>query len=158
MGKMYGQTQRFLALPKAEKLKIFGDIMEFHRHVNEKGYVAIDFYDGSIMYDFETQETRICDIEFYAKMPYVNRMGRMWGSGRFMSPEEFTLGAEINQRTNVFTMGATTFQLFGGGTERAKNEWQLSRRRYETALRAVSPLPENRFGSIREMMAEWNAE
>ena len=32
-------------------------------------------------------------------------MGRLWGSSRFMSPEEFELNAIIDSRTNVFNMG-----------------------------------------------------
>ncbi len=156
MGRMYGNTWKFLALPKSEKLKMFGDILEFHSYVNEKGYVAIDFYDGSVMYNFETKETRICDIEFYTKMPYVNAMGRMWGSGRYMSPEEFKLGAKLDRRTNVFTMGAAAFQLFGGGTDRSFNEWELSKARYEAALRAASPEKSARYCSIEEFTAAWN--
>jgi serine/threonine protein kinase, bacterial len=41
-------------------------------------------------------------------------MGRLWGSSRFMSPEEFGLGAKIDERTNVFNMGAIAFGLLGG--------------------------------------------
>lgn len=58
-----------------------------------KGYVTIDFYDGSIMYDFEYARTVICDIDFYVKSPYINNMGRLWGSSRFMSLEEFQVAA-----------------------------------------------------------------
>ena len=32
-------------------------------------------------------------------------MGRMFGSRRFMAPEEFELGAPLDQRTTVFTLG-----------------------------------------------------
>lgn len=156
MGKQYGQRERILALPVEEKLDIYRCILDFHSHVNDRGYVAIDFYDGSIMYDFEKKQTRICDIEFYSRMPYVNAMGRMWGSGRFMSPEEFELGAVIDERTNVFNMGATAFQLFGGGTARSRSEWQLDQRRYEAALQAVSMNREERFASIAEYAKEWD--
>ena len=33
---------------------------------------------------------------------------------RFMSPEEFELNATIDERTNVFNMGAMAFSLLGG--------------------------------------------
>jgi hypothetical protein len=45
--------------------------------VSEQGYVAIDFYDGSIMFDFSNKRTIICDIDYYSKMPYINTIGRM---------------------------------------------------------------------------------
>ena len=155
MGKQYGQTEKFLSLPVEEKLEIYRCILDFHSHVNKCGYVAIDFYDGSIMHDFEKKQTRICDIEFYSKMPYVNTMGRMWGSGRFMSPEEYELGAVIDEHTNVFNMGATAFQLFGGGVERDIEKWQLSRSKYDVAIKAADKMRENRFGSIDELIYEW---
>lgn len=37
----------------------------------------------------------------------------MWGSSRFQSPEEYQLGADIDEVTNVYTIGATAFALFG---------------------------------------------
>jgi len=40
-------------------------------------------------------------------------MGRMWGSSRFQSPEEYQLGADIDEVTNVYTIGTTAFALFG---------------------------------------------
>lgn len=36
---------------------------------------------------------------------------------RFMSPEEFELNATIDERTNVFNMGAMAFSLLGGEKE-----------------------------------------
>lgn len=35
----------------------------------------------------------------------------MFGSTRFMAPEEFVVGARIDQRTTVFTMGRTALQF-----------------------------------------------
>lgn len=78
MGRMYLLSrQKFLQMPYSTRLDVFDDILSFHVHVIRKGYVAIDFYDGSIMYDFTAKKTVICDIDFYSKMPYTNNMGRM---------------------------------------------------------------------------------
>ena len=112
--------KKFLQMPLDTKLQVFNEILSFHAHVAKRGYVAIDFYDGSIMYDFNNARTIICDIDFYSKMPCANTMGRMWGSSRFMSPEEFEFGATIDEITNVYTMGATAFALFG---RRARQEF-----------------------------------
>ncbi|MDF2723835.1 MAG: hypothetical protein K0Q59_3510 [Paenibacillus sp.] len=76
---------------------MYEDIVLFQRYVNLLGYIAIDFYDGCILYDFESRQTRICDIEFYSKKPVTNRAGRMPGASRFMSPEEFQFGAKIDE-------------------------------------------------------------
>lgn len=156
MGKQYHSYEKFLALPLAKKLSVFNEILLFHIHANQRGYIALDFYDGSIMYDFISEETRICDIEFYAKKPVINTMGRMWGSSRYMSPEEFLLGEAVDERSNVFLMGATAFQLFGGGVERSLDKWQASEPLYAVALKAVSAQKNDRYPSINEYLEAWN--
>lgn len=104
---------RFKQLPIERRLSAFKSILEFHLNVEQKHYIAIDFYDGSILYDFKNHITKICDVDLYKKKPFINTMGRLWGSSRFMSPEEFELGAAIDERSNVFTMGAIAFGLLG---------------------------------------------
>jgi aminoglycoside phosphotransferase (APT) family kinase protein len=156
MGRMYPLSrQKFLQMPYSTRLDVFDDILLFHAYVIDKGYVAIDFYDGSIMYDFTTKQTVLCDIDFYSKMPYTNNMGRMWGSSRFMSPEEFELGATIDEITNVYLMGATAFSLFSD-YDRRLDKWQLSEELYRVALKAVSNERNQRQQSIQQFMEEWN--
>lgn len=158
MGRQYGQTERFLALPVAQKLSIYRTILDFHLHVAAVGYVPIDFYDGAILYNFATGETRLCDIEFYHKGPLVNTMGRMWGSGRYMSPEEFELGAVIDEISGVFCMGATAFQLLGGGVERDEYLWEGAAAQYAAAKRATDPDRNRRFLSIQAYVEAFDGE
>lgn len=157
MGRMYPMSrEKFLQMPDRTRIEVFNDILAFHIHVIKQGYVAIDFYDGSILYDFGTKKTLICDIDFYAKMPYVNTMGRMWGSSRFMSPEEFTLGADIDEITNVYLIGAVAFALFGGETDRSAEKWRLGDELYKVALKAVDDNRNKRQQSLSEFEREWN--
>ena len=137
-------------------LDVFADILDFHIHVMVQGYVAIDFYDGSILYDFQKEMTLLCDIDLYSKRPYINMMGRMWGSSRFMSPEEFEQGAVIDETTNVYLMGATAFALFGGEKDRSKDKWRLNDETYQAALKAVSDDRKKRQQSIAEFKREWD--
>lgn len=156
MGRMYPLSrQKFLQLPYSTRLDVFDDILSFHAYVIKQGYVAIDFYDGSIMYDFIAKKTVICDIDFYSKVPYANDMGRMWGSSRFMSPEEFELGEAVDEITNVYLMGATAFALFAG-YDRTLEKWQLSKELYRVALKAVSNERNQRQHSIQQFIDEWN--
>ncbi|WP_371928747.1 serine/threonine protein kinase [Rossellomorea sp. KS-H15a] len=159
MGKMYPLSREtFMQLPDSTRLDVFHAILDFHIHAVEKGYVAIDFYDGSILYDFSKEKTLICDIDLYSKRPYTNTMGRMWGSSRFMSPEEFREGAGIDEITNVYGMGATAFALFGGEKDRSREKWRLSDGLYEVALKAVSDDREARQPSLLELKREWDRE
>ncbi|QCT03417.1 hypothetical protein E6C60_2705 [Paenibacillus algicola] len=124
-------------------------------YVEEKGYVAIDFYDGSILYDFINNETKICDIDFYQKKPFFNNMGRLWGSSRFMSPEEFELGAEIDSRTNVYNMGAIAFGLLGGELDRTYEKWEAGKELYFVACNAINADKNKRYPSVKDFYKAW---
>lgn len=157
MGRMYpAQHNRFMNLPVEDRLRVFRDVLAFLEYVHDRGYVAIDFYDGSIMYDACDQggKTTVCDIDFFGRKPYYNHMGRMWGSSSFMSPEEFTLGAELDEVTNVYTAGAFAFALFGG-YQRGFDHWTLGEACYEVAKRAVSDDRGSRQQSLRQLIREW---
>lgn len=146
---------RFKQLPIQERLNSFQCILQFHVHIEKKGYVAVDFYDGSILYDFLINKTKICDIDLYRKKPMKNTMGRMWGSSRFMSPEEFELGADIDERTNVFNMGAIAFGLLGGELDRSISKWEAGEELYKIATKAVSANREERFATVEELYVAW---
>ncbi|MDQ8739319.1 hypothetical protein [Paenibacillus sp. LHD-38] len=156
MGKQYGRFNEFIDLPLEAKFNIYKDILLFHQLVIQQGYIAIDFYDGCIMYNFTSKQTMICDIEFYSKKPVMNNVGRMPGSSRYMSPEEFQLGREIDERSNVFLMGATAFQLFGGGSDRSFEKWKAGEKLYYIALKAINIKKGNRYQTIDEYFEAWN--
>ncbi len=155
MGRMYPEGhERFMALPLKARMEVFRRVLDFLEYVHSRGYLAVDFYDGSIMYDFESGKTTVCDVDFFVKKPYVNTMGRMWGSSIFMSPEEFRMGAEIDEVTNVYTAGAMAFALLGGYS-RERKDWPLGDGLYELASRAVSDDRNNRPQSVRELRESW---
>lgn len=155
MGRMYpASRERFMQTSVQARLRVFRDIVRFMEYVHSAGFVAIDFYDGSIMYDFSEEKTVICDIDFFRKKPCINDMGRIWGSSLFQSPEEYVLGAEIDEITNVYTLGATAFALFSD-YDRSADRWPLSDALYQVAVRAVSNERKLRYQSIREFMNEW---
>lgn len=155
MGRMYPATHHhFMQLSVNVKLAVFSDILSFFEYVVFQDYVPIDFYDGSIMYDFEKGKTTICDIDFFRKQPCINDMGRMWGSALFQSPEEYQLRATIDEVTNVYTLGATAFAFFGE-YNRTREKWKLGDKLFEVATRAVSDDRINRQQSIRQFAEEW---
>ncbi len=155
MGRMYpAEHRRFMNLPIADRLNVFNDILDFLDYTNSSGYVAVDFYDGSIMYDADSRKTTICDIDFFRKQPCVNDMGRMWGSSKFQSPEEYKLGAGIDEVTNVYCAGAFAFALFGN-YNRNREEWQLSEEAFAVVTKAVSANRNERYQSIKELKEAW---
>lgn len=155
MARMYPEARKkFLETSLDARLGAFREVLEFLAYVAQENYVAIDFYDGSIMYDFEKGRTVICDIDFFREMPCVNDMGRMWGSSLFQAPEEYRLGAAIDEVTNVYTAGAVAFALFSD-FDRSQDRWPLSDGCYRVVKRAVSGERSERQQSIRQLIAEW---
>lgn len=155
MGRQYPKAHtRFMQMATGRKLDVFAAVQRFMAHVHSRGYVAIDFYDGSIMYDFSRGQTLICDIDFFRPKPCTNDMGRMWGSSRFQSPEEYRLGAAIDERTNVYTLGALAFALFAA-YERDRTHWSLNDASYRVVQKATSDNPSIRQASIQRFMQEW---
>jgi serine/threonine-protein kinase len=81
-------------------------------------------------------------------------MGRMFGSTRFMSPEEFQLGARIDERTNLFTMGRTVAVFLSNNTlERVP--FRGTDALYEAVRCACREDREERFESMAAFCAAW---
>jgi hypothetical protein len=108
--------QRFRALPVPAILAALDLIYDLHAQLTQAGWVAGDFYDGTLMYDFKNQRLTVMDLDSYQLGAYRNNMGRMFGSSRFMAPEECELGALIDQRTTLFVMARTALVLLSDGT------------------------------------------
>jgi serine/threonine protein kinase len=108
--------QRFRALPADELVAALDELFDLHADLTAAGWVAGDFYDGSLIYDFSRRQLTVMDLDSYRFGPYRNDMGRMFGSSRFMAPEEFSLGAPIDDRTTAFVMARTGLVLLSDGT------------------------------------------
>jgi serine/threonine-protein kinase len=99
----------------------------------------MDFNDYSTLYNFDTGEIKICDIDFYAKQSYINGMSRALGDPVIMSPEEFRIGGLVDEVSNVYTMGATAFRIFStNDRDRSPEAWTLNMKLYAVAKKAVS--------------------
>jgi serine/threonine-protein kinase len=148
---------RFMQMPTEKKIRAFEDIVRFHAHVAVKGYVALDFYDGSILYDYANEKVIICDIDLYQKSPFLNAgsLGIV-GSARYVSPEEYIPDAVIDEIMSVYTMGATAFALFAYG-DRSPEAWTLNTALYDVAKKAVSDERSQRQQSIEQFITEGRA-
>jgi serine/threonine-protein kinase len=145
-GRRSPAYQRFRALPAEHLMTALDTVFEVHAMLGEGGEVAGDFYDGCLIYDFATGRLSLIDLDFYRSGPYRNDMGRMFGSTRFMAPEEFTLGAMIDQRTSVFTMGRVVHEFLGGRAPAAVRE---------VADRACREDPTQRYEDLAAFWSAW---
>jgi serine/threonine protein kinase, bacterial len=146
--------QRFRRLPVDELTAAIDTILDVHLALCRAGWVACDFYDGAVIYDFAARRTWLIDLDSYHLGPFVNEMGRMFGSARFMAPEEFERGARIDERTTVFTLGRAISVFLGdGGLERAGFRGSDAQHRAMTT--ACRPDPAARFQTVAELVEAW---
>jgi serine/threonine-protein kinase len=139
--------QRFRRLPAVEVTAALQVVLEAHIALCAARWVACDFYDGAMIYDFEARRMWLVDLDTYHRGSFVNDMGRMFGSTRFMAPEELERGAAIDERTTVFTLGRAVSVFLGDGTLEP-GAFRGSPAQLAAMTRACSPDPAERFGSV----------
>ncbi|MGK5734068.1 serine/threonine protein kinase [Streptomyces sp. URMC 124] len=146
---------RFRALPLAPVMRAWDRILSAHLAVEDAGHVAVDFYDGALLYDFAGGVMRLVDLDEYRPGPFVLEEDRLPGSRRFMAPEEFERGATIGARTTVFALGRAARLLLDAGDE--ERAWRGSPARLDVLHRATQADPGRRFASVRRFAAAWAA-
>jgi len=147
--------QRFAHLPADRMLAVLDQLIDAHVALADAGWVACDLYDGCLIVD-EDDRLTVVDLDTYRRGPFLNTMGRMFGSSRFMAPEELTLGATIDQRTTVFTLGRIATH-FGTRLTEDLGRFVGSVEQAEVLRRACQPDPADRYGTVAELGAAWNA-
>jgi serine/threonine-protein kinase len=138
---------RFRGLPANEISDALERVFRLHVELARQGWVASDFYDGCLIYDFACRELHVIDLDNYREGPFFNDVGRMFGSTRFMAPEEHQLGVRIDERTTVFTLGRTIEQLFPAAHAKVLS----------VASRACELHPRRRFQTVEEFYQAWSA-
>lgn len=146
--------QRFRSLPVSEIVSVLDTIYELHDQLVQSGWIAVDFYDGCLIYDFEHKQISVVDLDHYSLGPFKNPLGRMFGSSRFMAPEEFMLGELVDERTTLFTMGRTAAVLLSDNTL-ARSAFRGNDAQYGVMVRACQPGRNQRFESIADFYAAW---
>lgn len=160
--------KKFKRLPVAKRLVVVEKLFSFFRTFIERGYVAVDFYDSSIMYDFEHDSVTFCDIDLFRKMPAVNDLGAdYFGTKRLKAPEENEFSAVIDEQASEFTLGALIFDMFsdiknvgeryekGMFVQSAREDFELGDAVYDVLRRATDYDRSARYGSIDEFCGEF---
>ncbi|RKU37790.1 serine/threonine protein kinase [Candidatus Poribacteria bacterium] len=147
---------RFCALPADEIIAALNVIYEVHVLIEKRGFIAEDFYDGCIIYDFEKKRIHLYDFDHYHPAPFINDRGRLYGSSRFMAPEEFQKGARIDERTNVFMLGRTAFVLLANSSD-SRDDWKGNEAMWHIAKTATNTDKALRYQSVKEFVSAWHA-
>lgn len=166
-------AQKFKKLDIHKKLNVIDKLFSFFIAVKNAKYVAVDFYDSSIIYNFDTDEVSFCDIDLFRKMPTYNDLGKdYFGTKRLKAPEENEIGAVIDEKTNQFTLGAIIFDMLSDRDEEnikqryevgnfippKKEQFNLGQNLYKTLLKSTNLNRDNRYNSLEEFCQEWQKE
>lgn len=146
--------RRFASTAPGVRLAVFDQLLDAHRALDAAGWVACDLYDGCFMVDLATSRLTLIDLDTYRRGTSTNDMGRMFGSTRFMAPEEFELGATLDPRTTVFTLGRL-IRHFGTGLAEDLEEFCGGGPTARVIECATRPDREERFASVEEFAAAW---
>jgi len=148
--------RRFATAPPERRLAVLDQLVDAHRALEEAGWVACDLYDGCLMVDLGTGRLTLIDLDTYRRGPSTNDMGRMFGSSRFMAPEELVLGAPLDARTTVFTLGRL-LRHFGTGLSEDLGRFCGGAAAAAVVERATRPDRAERFADVAELTAAWRA-
>ena len=135
--------------------RVVDDVFDAHLAVVGAGYVAVDFYDGAMLYDPDTGRVRLIDLDHYLPGPFTVGPGLLPGSRRFLSPEERTAGAVVDERTTVFTLGRTALILMDEGD--AGQAWRGTPAEHGVLLRATRADPAERYENVAGFVDAWRA-
>ncbi|WP_196279456.1 serine/threonine protein kinase [Catellatospora vulcania] len=150
-----GAMARFRALPTARVEAALDAVLDAHVAVAAAGFVAVDFYDGCLLYDFAASRMHVVDVDEYRPGPFTLDADRLPGSTRFMAPEEFRRGAVIDERTTVFNLGRMLRLLLDGGDVEAA--WRGTERQLAVITRGTDPHPGHRHATVGELATAWRA-
>lgn len=145
---------RFRSMPSEKILRALDLIYEVHAQLSGLGWVMVDFYDGAVIYDFQTQAIHLVDLDMYSRGPLTNTSGRWWGSSRFVAPEEFEKGARLDDRTSVYTLGKTA-AVFLEDTTLSRSAFRGSDALHNVVSRACRQDPSDRFPSVIDFSRAW---
>ena len=154
---------KFKSLSIEKRLKVVYELFSFFNECISKDYVAVDFYDSSIIYDFENDDVAFCDIDLFRKMPTSNDLGeKYYGTKRLKAPEENEFGATIDEQTSLYTLGAIIFDIFSNVNNlkerydkgifipNPKEEFELGLETYNVLLKATKYDKTERYNTIKE--------
>lgn len=150
--------QRFVSLPVPEIAAAVGQLIDAHVAVARAGFVAVDLYDGCVLYDFVTGRLSLVDLDHYRPGPYVLDVDRQLGSTSLMAPEEFRRGATIDERTTVFTLGRMALVYLGCARHGLadRTAFRGTDTQFAVATRACAPDPADRYPTVAALAAAWS--
>jgi hypothetical protein len=137
-------------IPQAEQLRILNGVAAALAHCHQHGIIHRNLTPQSIY--LEGDAVKVGDFDF-AKVPTVTQTlvqtGKLLVEGRHVSPEQAFHASNIDQRADIFSLGAIWYDMLF----RPEADAVLDRQRI-----AAAPLPADGKEILRMMLAERRSE
>jgi len=146
---------RFRALPLATVHAALDTILDAHLALDAAGYVAVDPYDGCLLYDFATARMHLVDLDDY-QPPFVPiPASRSGGPNAFAAATQTRWDSRNTRADTVYLLGRTLRLLMDAGSgERA---WRGTLAQLAVVERATSVRPAARHPHVAALTEAWRA-
>lgn len=142
-------------LPIQTRLLLFDGLADFMVHASNRDYVLSGFSDRHILVDFSLFDAIICSADSMMLMPAKTPYPKMPGSPWYVPPEGYTLGTQLDEKSNIYMMGSLAFTFFGNRSVRNETGWEAGSMLYQTAKQAVSENPDVRQNAAGSFLNNW---
>lgn len=136
------------------------DILKYLHSVRPKPIIYRDMKPANIIL---TRGSRLVLVDFGISQElceYKDRDTFVAGTGAYAAPEQLIKNGRTDQRTDIYNMGATMYQLMHGRLQGARNgclrlnKDKVSARIDEIIAKCMENLPENRYQRVEDIQKE----
>ena len=174
-GQDLGKALRTKSFEHRELLVIFLKVCDALSYAHSKGVIHLDIKPENIHFD-EFGEVLVCDWGLAQKIDDVKASEMFSGTPGFMAPEQYS-GKVSGPLSDIYSLGALLYFLLVGKAPLENNKVEdmairalegdiikpleakpeLSKSLSAVILKALEPLPENRYQTVSDLSAEIRA-
>lgn len=144
-------------LPLLQRLKLYDGLCDFLAHACARDYICAGISDLHIMMDFEQDRAAFCSVDQFAKMPLPCPHPKLAGSPFYLPPEAYLPGFPLDERCNVYIMGALAFTFFGDVSQRTAPAWDAGQALFAIASQACEENIARRPPACGDYLSAWRS-
>ena len=115
------------------------------------------FMTAVLFITLRKKRVHLYDFDFYHPGPFINDRGRLYGSSRFMAPEEFQKGARIDERNKRLYAWDGRRSYCSLTTAMPEMIGRENDAMWHVAKKATNVDKQLRYPSVREFVSAWHA-
>lgn len=146
---------RLQAFHLVDRLRMYDSLVDGIVNANKNDYLAAGLAHQQILVNFEQNQAVICSVNHFRRFPTVAPHPKLPGSTWFVPPEGYRIGTLLDERSNVYPLGALAFTFFGNPREQSDHLWSAGKALYQIAQKAITPDVEQRIQSPALYQKMW---